>query len=82
MSRIGKKPIPMPKGVTYTVEGSNVTVKGPKGTVTNHLPKGVSLEQKDGEILINRESDQFAAVHGLNLHSNLFRVRWGWLQLL
>ena len=35
----------MPKGVTYSVEGSNVTVKGPKGTVVNHLPKGVSLEQ-------------------------------------
>src|SRR3569832_951374 len=65
MSRIGKKPIPMPKGVTYTIEGSNVTVKGPKGTVTNHLPKGVSLEQKEGNLLINRENDQYAAVPGL-----------------
>ena len=41
MSRIGKKPIPMPKGVTFNVQGDVVTVKGPKGTVTNHLPAGV-----------------------------------------
>jgi large subunit ribosomal protein L6 len=85
MSRIGKKPIPMPKGVTYTVEGSNVTVKGPKGTVTNHLPKGVSLEQKDGELLIHRESDQFAAVHGLTraLVANAVKgVTDGWTRQL
>ena len=49
MSRIGKKPIPLPKGVSYTVEGNLITVKGPKGTVTNHLPGGVTLETEDGD---------------------------------
>ena len=38
MSRIGKKPIPLPKGVTYAVEGNTVTVQGPKGKVTTHIP--------------------------------------------
>jgi len=48
----------MPKGVSFSVEGSNVIVKGPKGTVTNHLPKGVSLKQEEGNLVIHRESDQ------------------------
>ena len=65
MSRIGKKPIPLPKGVTYVVEGNTVTVKGPKGTVTTHIPGGVSLETKDGVLTIVREDDSKAAVHGL-----------------
>lgn len=65
MSRIGKKPIPLPKGVTYTVEGNLITVKGPKGTVTNHLPAGVTLTTEDGTLLVKREDDSKAAVHGL-----------------
>ncbi len=65
MSRIGKKPIPLPKGVSYTVEGNVITVKGPKGTVTNHLPGGVKLETEDGVLLVKREDDSKAAVHGL-----------------
>ena len=65
MSRIGKKPIPLPKGVTYAVEGNTVRVKGPKGEVTTHMPAGVKLEQKDGILTIVREDDSKAAVHGL-----------------
>ena len=65
MSRIGKKPIPLPKGVSYTVEGNVITVTGPKGTVTNHLPGGVTLETQDGVLLVKREDDSKAAVHGL-----------------
>jgi large subunit ribosomal protein L6 len=65
MSRIGKKPIPMPNGVSYTVAENVITVKGPKGTVTNHLPGGVTLEQTDGVLNIKREDDSKAAVHGL-----------------
>ena len=42
MSRIGRKPIPLPKGVSYTVEGNTVTVQGPKGKVTTHMPGGVA----------------------------------------
>ena len=65
MSRIGKKPIPLPKGVTYAVEGNTVRVKGPKGKVTTHLPGGVKLEQQDGHLVVVREDDSKAAVHGL-----------------
>jgi large subunit ribosomal protein L6 len=85
MSRIGKKPIPMPKGVTYSVEGNNVTVKGPKGTVKNHLPKGVSLAQEEGNLIVKRESDQHAAVHGLTraLVANAVKgVTDGWTRQL
>ena len=50
MSRIGKKPIPMPAGVKYTVskDGNTVLVEGPKGKVTAMLPGGITLVQKDG----------------------------------
>lgn len=65
MSRIGKKPIALPKGVTFQVEGTTVTVKGPKGSVSNHIPAGVALEQQDGHLVVKREDDSRAAVHGL-----------------
>jgi large subunit ribosomal protein L6 len=65
MSRIGKKPIEIPKGVEITVQGNKVAVKGPKGTVETHLPAGVTFERKDGQLLAQREDDSRAAVHGL-----------------
>jgi large subunit ribosomal protein L6 len=65
MSRIGKKPIALPPGVKFHVEGNVVAVQGPKGKVETHLPAGVRLEQKDGQILAVREDDSKAAVHGL-----------------
>ena len=65
MSRVGKKPIPLPKGVSYAVEGNVITVKGPKGAVTNHLPGGVTLATEDGNLVVKREDDSRAAVHGL-----------------
>ena len=65
MSRIGKKPIALPKGVTVKVEGNVVLVQGPKGKVDTPLPKGIKIEQKDGTLLAVRENDSQAAVHGL-----------------
>jgi large subunit ribosomal protein L6 len=65
MSRIGKKPIPIPKGVTVRLEGSTVVVQGPKGKLDTVLPTGVKVEQKDGNIVAIRENDSQAAVHGL-----------------
>ena len=50
MSRIGKKPIAIPKGVTVKVEGNTVMVQGPKGKVDTPLPAGIKVEQKDGHI--------------------------------
>jgi large subunit ribosomal protein L6 len=65
MSRIGKKPIPLPKGVTVRLEGSTVVVQGPKGKLDTVLPTGIKVEQKDGNIVAIRENDSQAAVHGL-----------------
>src|ERR1700761_3762363 len=65
MSRIGKQPIAVPAGVKYVVEGNVVKVTGPKGSVDALLPTGIKLVEKDGFILAERESDKFAAVHGL-----------------
>jgi large subunit ribosomal protein L6 len=65
MSRIGKKLIPLPAGVKYKVEGNTVLVEGPKGKVSALIAEGISLETKDGVLHVNRESDKFAAVHGL-----------------
>ena len=65
MSRIGKKPIPMPAGVKYTVNGNTVLVEGPKGKVSALLPTGISLVQKDGQLLAERQNDSQAAFHGL-----------------
>ena len=65
MSRIGKKPIPIPKGVTIKFEGNTVLVQGPKGKLDTALPTGIKIEQKDGSLLALRENDSQAAVHGL-----------------
>jgi large subunit ribosomal protein L6 len=65
MSRIGKKPIEVPKGVTIKLEGNTVAVQGPKGKLETPLPEGIKMEQKDGHLLAIRENDSQAAVHGL-----------------
>jgi large subunit ribosomal protein L6 len=65
MSRIGKKPIPLPKGVKYTVQGTTVLVEGPKGKLNALLPKGITLQNEDGTIVALRESDALAPLHGL-----------------
>ena len=68
MSRIGKMPIAIPDGVTISVaENNKVTVKGPKGELTREFPQELSIEQKDGEIVITRPDDQkrTKALHGL-----------------
>jgi large subunit ribosomal protein L6 len=85
MSRIGKKPIPLPAGVKYTVEGNTVLVEGPKGKVSALVAKGIKLETKDGHLLVGREGDQYAAVHGLTraLVSNAVEgVTKGWTKEL
>ena len=65
MSRIGKKPIALPKGVTVKIEGNTVAVQGPKGKLDTNLPPGIKMEQKDGNLVAIRENDQQAAFHGL-----------------
>src|SRR5712671_5001832 len=65
MSRIGKKPIAIPKGVTVSIDGNTVKVQGPKGKLDTPLPLGIKIEQKDGTLLAVRENDSQAAIHGL-----------------
>jgi len=65
MSRIGKKPIAIPKGVTVKIEGNTVLVEGPRGKVDTALPAGIRVEQKDGHIVATRENDSQSALHGL-----------------
>src|SRR5437764_15309699 len=64
MSRVGKKPIPLPKGVKITI-GDRLDVEGPKGKLTVPIPQGVRLQQKDGSMELSRDTDQYAALHGL-----------------
>ena len=75
MSRIGKKPIPLPTGVKYTVSenGNTVLVEGPKGKVSALLPGGITLVQKDGNLITERQNDKQAAFHGLGPCSRLQR---------
>lgn len=67
MSRIGKAPVVVPSGVTATVEGGNITVKGPKGQLTQFIPTLVSVGVEGGEIIVTRDNDgrQARANHGL-----------------
>ena len=65
MSRIGKKPITLPKGVKYTVQTNTVVVEGPKGKVSALIPQGITLSEKDGILHVERQNDSQAALHGL-----------------
>lgn len=68
MSRIGKKPVSIPSGVTVTVGKDNViTVKGPKGELKEAIDRDITVEVKDNEVLISRPTDQIRhrAMHGL-----------------
>lgn len=66
MSRIGKKPVPIPAGVKVNVEGSKVTIQGPKGTLTQTFDPNMQIQVKDGQITVTApEAPGYAALHGL-----------------
>lgn len=67
MSRVGKLPIPVPKGVTVNVAGTSVTVKGPKGTSTQKIDDGITVNVEDGKVSLTRATEQkrHKAMHGL-----------------
>jgi len=68
MSRIGKLPVSLPKGVEVSVSDKNVvTVKGPKGTLTQNVDSAISIENKDGVLTLTRATEQkrHKAMHGL-----------------
>jgi len=64
MSRVGKKPIPLPAGVKVQI-GEQLLVEGPKGKLTVPVPKGIRIEKNDGFLEVKRDGDEYAALHGL-----------------
>jgi len=68
VSRIGRKPISLPAGVEVTVVDQTVTVKGPKGALSQTIPSRITVVKEDGQLLVQRPSDQKQdrAFHGLS----------------
>jgi large subunit ribosomal protein L6 len=68
MSRIGKNPISVPSGVTITLDGNRITVKGPKGELSRTIPADMLISQESGTVTVNRPSDdpKHKALHGLS----------------
>ena len=82
MSRIGNAPVPVPDGVDVTVEGTSVTVTGPKGTLSREFSDRVRFQVEDGEVKVARRDDerQSRALHGLSralLHNMVVGVSQG-----
>jgi large subunit ribosomal protein L6 len=67
MSRIGRLPVPVPSGVEVTLNGQEVTVKGPKGTLSHTVIEPITVVQEDGQLLVQRPDDErdSRARHGL-----------------
>ncbi|MCA1823361.1 MAG: 50S ribosomal protein L6 [Mycobacteriales bacterium] len=67
MSRIGRMPIPVPSGVDVDIDGQRITVKGPKGTLSHDVVTPISVERRDGELVLTRPDDErdSRARHGL-----------------
>ena len=67
MSRIGRKPIVIPAGVEVKIDGNNVTVKGPKGTLNSHINPTITAKGEHGEVVVTRPNDEKEArsLHGL-----------------
>ena len=66
MSRIGKEPVTIAEGVTCTVAGQKVTVKGKLGELSYEMHDGISAKVEDGKVVVTRRDDSFKALHGLS----------------
>ena len=88
MSRIGRMPVAIPAGVTVTVEdGNKVTVKGPKGELSRTFAPELTIEEKDGQILVSRPNDlkRNKALHGLTrtlIHNMIVGTSDGYQKVL
>ena len=83
MSRIGRQPIAVPAGVDVKIDGSTVTVKGPKGTLTRTVHSNMSVAMDNGEIKVTRpdESNLNKSLHGLTrtlIHNMIVGVTEGY----
>jgi large subunit ribosomal protein L6 len=65
MSRVGRKPITIPSGVTVTIAAGELEVKGPKGMLKTPVPAGISFKQEEGSLIAERTNNEQAAFHGL-----------------
>src|SRR2546429_6538463 len=67
MSRIGRKPVALPQGVTVQIDGHKITVEGPKGEISRTLHEDMALALEDSTVVVKRPSDeaQHKALHGL-----------------
>ena len=87
MSRIGKKPIPVPAGVDVTIDGTNVTVKGPKGELSKSFYEYLTISREGDEIVVTRPDDSRTsrAMHGLTrtlIHNMVVGVSTGFSKRL
>ena len=87
MSRIGRKPIVIPTGVEVKIDGSSVTVKGPKGTLNSHINPIITAKVENGEVVVTRPNDEKEArsLHGLTrtlLHNMIVGVEKGYTKEL
>jgi large subunit ribosomal protein L6 len=65
MSRVGKKPIAIPAGVTVTINSQDLEIKGPKGTLSSPIPEGITFKIDDGRLIAERSDEKNKAFHGL-----------------
>jgi large subunit ribosomal protein L6 len=87
MSRIGRKPLPMPKGVTLAQQAGSFSVKGPKGELSKHMPDGITIKAEGDKLLVLRADDsrQNRSKHGLvraHLANMVKGVTDGWTREL
>lgn len=87
MSRIGKLPIAVPGGVTVTIDGQQVSVKGPKGELSLVVAEPIRVAQEDGQLLVTRPDDERASrsLHGLTrtlINNNIIGVTEGYAKQL
>lgn len=87
MSRIGKLPVALPQGVTVSVENNVVTVKGPKGTLTQEMSKDLDIKVENEHVIVNRPNDdkEVKALHGLTralIHNMVVGVTEGFKKTL
>ena len=87
MSRIGKKPIAVPSGVEVKIDGSHITVKGPKGTLEKDIRPEMTVAMENGQIVVTRPNDEseMKALHGLTrtlIHNMVIGVSEGYQKVL
>ena len=83
MSRIGRMPIPVPSGVTVTIDGQDVTVKGPKGELSLTVAEPIRAVLEEGQVIVSRPDDERASrsLHGLTrtlINNNIIGVTTGY----